>query len=87
MLLSSVLLHTLGVVSLLYGVYTGTLMEKYVWLAAASIGFAGGQLEITVAYQLIYRERSRWMQNLGFWNLSLVDYSHFSTEHRLMYYL
>ena len=85
-LLSSVLMHTLGVASLLYGVYHQILIGKFVWFAAVSTGFAGGQLGITAAHELIHRERSRWMQNAGIWNLFLVNYSHFFTEHRLVHH-
>ena len=85
-LLSSVLMHTLGVASLLYGVYEGILVGKFIWLAAISTGFAGGQLGITAAHELIHRERDRWMQNAGIWNLFLVNYSHFFTEHRLVHH-
>ena len=82
----SAVLHTLGVASLLYGVYSGVLVGKFIWLAAISTGFAGGQLGITAAHELIHREKSRWMQNLGIWNLFLVNYSHFFTEHRLVHH-
>lgn len=85
-LCSSVALHTLGVASLLYGVYSGILTGKFIWLAAASTGFAGGQLGITAAHELIHREQHRWMQNLGIWNLFLVNYAHFFTEHRLVHH-
>ena len=85
-LLSSVLMHTLGIASLLYGVHQEILYGKFVWLAAISTGFAGGQLGITAAHELIHRERDRWMQNLGIWNLFLVNYSHFFTEHRLVHH-
>ncbi len=83
---SSAVLHTLGVASLLYGVYSEVLVGKFIWLAAVSTGFAGGQLGITAAHELIHREKSRWMQNLGIWNLFLVNYSHFFTEHRLVHH-
>ena len=86
-LLSSVLMHTLGVASLLYGVYQEILVGKFVWFAAVSTGFAGGQLGITAAHELIHRERNRWMQNSGIWNLFLVNYSHFFTEHRLVHHV
>ena len=86
-LLSSVVVHTLGVASLLYGVYYEVLLGKFVWFAAVSTGFAGGQLGITAAHELIHRERSRWMQNAGIWNLFLVNYSHFFTEHRLVHHV
>ncbi|MGB3849718.1 MAG: alkane 1-monooxygenase [Tunicatimonas sp.] len=85
-LCSSALLHTLGVASLLYGVHSDILSGKFVWLAAVSTGFAGGQLGITTAHELIHREKNRWMQNLGIWNLLLVNYSHFYTEHRLVHH-
>lgn len=85
-LCSSALLHTLGIASLLYGVHNGILTGKFIWLAAVSTGFAGGQLGITAAHELIHREKSRWMQNLGIWNLFLVNYSHFYTEHRLVHH-
>ena len=85
-LLSSVVMHTLGVASLIYGVYSGILVEKFVWFAAVSTGFAGGQLGITAAHELIHRERNRGLQNAGIWNLFLVNYSHFFTEHRLVHH-
>ena len=85
-LCSSAVLHTLGVASLLYGIYSGALVGRFVWLAAVSTGFAGGQLGITAAHELIHREKTRWMQNIGIWNLFLVNYSHFYTEHRLVHH-
>ena len=85
-LMATALMHTLGVASLIYGVYTGILVDKFVWLAAVSTGFAGGQLGITAAHELIHRERNPWMQRLGIWNLFLVNYTHFFTEHRLVHH-
>jgi alkane 1-monooxygenase len=86
-LMASVLLHTLGVVSLLYGVYAGILTDEAVWLGAISTGFAGGILGITAAHELIHRERNKWLQNLGIWNLFIVGYTHFFTEHRLVHHV
>ena len=86
-LLFSVFIHTLGVASLLYGVLSGILYGGAIWLAAISTGFAGGILGITAAHELIHRERDKWMQNLGVWNLFIVCYTHFFTEHRLVHHV
>ena len=86
-LLFSVFIHTAGVVSLLYGVVSGILTGGAVWLAAISTGFAGGVLGITAAHELIHRERDKWLQNLGIWNLFIVCYTHFFTEHRLVHHV
>ena len=86
-LLFSVLLHTAGVATLLFGVTSGILSGGAVWLAAVSTGFAGGILGITAAHELIHRERNKWMQQLGIWNLFIVGYTHFFTEHRLVHHV
>jgi alkane 1-monooxygenase len=86
-LLFSVLVHTLGLLSLVYGVWSGILSGGAVWLAAVSTGFAAGILGITAAHELIHRERDKWMQNLGIWNLFIVCYTHFFTEHRLVHHV
>jgi len=86
-LLFSVVVHTLGLLSLLYGVWSGILTGGAVWLAAVSTGFAAGILGITAAHELIHRERNKWMQNLGIWNLFIVCYTHFFTEHRLVHHV
>jgi alkane 1-monooxygenase len=81
-LLLTVLLHTLAVASLVYGVYAGMLTEKWIWWAAVSTGFNSGIMGITAAHELIHR-RERLMQHLGIWNLFLTNYTHFYIEHRL----
>jgi alkane 1-monooxygenase len=86
-LLCSVAIHTLGLVSLIYGVWFDILVGGSVWLAAVSTGFAAGILGITVAHELIHRERDKWMQHLGIWNLFIVCYAHFFTEHRLVHHV
>ncbi|MEM9675132.1 MAG: alkane 1-monooxygenase [Bacteroidota bacterium] len=86
-LLVSVLFHTLGVATLLYAVYSGILFGKFIWLAAVSTGFAGGILGITAGHELIHREKQPWMQYLGIWNLFIVGYTHFFTEHQLVHHV
>jgi len=85
-LLMSVLLHTLCVGSLLFGVSSGIVTGKFVWLAAISTGLCSGSLGIDTAHELVHRKK-RWMQNLGIWNLFLANYAHFYTEHRLVHHV
>ncbi len=61
-------------------------MDNFIWLAAVSTGFAGGQLGVTAAHALVYRERNRWLQSAGVLNLFLVNYTHLFTEHRLVHH-
>ena len=79
-LLLNVLLHTAAIVTLLIGVYGGWLTGSAWWGAALSTGLNAGVSGITVAHELIHR-KERWWQNLGIWNLLLVNYTHFYVEH------
>ncbi len=81
-LLLGVLLHTLCLASLLYGVYSGRLTGPFIWLAAVSTGINAGAIGIVVAHELVHRKQ-QWLQNLGIWNLFLAGNPHFYTEHRL----
>ena len=85
-LLLSVVLHTLSVGSLLYGVHANILTGKFIILAAISTGLCSGSLGIDAAHELVHR-KMRWMRHLGIWNLFLVNYSHFYTEHRLVHHV
>ena len=79
-LLLNVLLHTAAISTLLFGVYQGWLVGSAWWGAAVSTGLNAGVSGITVAHELIHR-KERWWQNLGIWNLFLVNYTHFYVEH------
>lgn len=82
----AVLCQTASVFSLLYGVYTGILVGKFMWFAAISTGFNSGIMGITAAHELIHR-KEKWLQNLGIWNLFLSNYAHFYIEHRFGHHL
>ncbi|MEO6167858.1 MAG: alkane 1-monooxygenase [Chitinophagales bacterium] len=75
-----VLIHTVSIFSLLYGIYSGTLIGKFIWIASISTGISGGIEGINSAHELIHRKQwyARWG---GIWNLLLVNYSHFYIEH------
>jgi alkane 1-monooxygenase len=81
-LLLAVFFHTMAIATLMYGIYTGIITGPWKWVAALSTGFSSGILGINSAHELIHR-KEHWLQNLGIWNLFLVNYSHFYVEHRL----
>ena len=85
-LLLATSLHTLCVGSLLYGIQADILTGKFVILAAISTGLCSGSLGSDSAHELVHRKK-HWMQHLGIWNLFLVNYSHFYTEHRLVHHV
>jgi alkane 1-monooxygenase len=86
LLITSVFFHTAAVGTLLYGILSGILSGYYIWVAAVSTGLNSGMLGITAAHELVHR-KEKWLQNLGIWNLFLVNYTHFYTEHRLTHHL
>lgn len=75
-----VLFHTVSIFSLFYGIYSGILIGKFIWIASISTGISGGIEGINSAHELIHRKQwyARWA---GIWNLLLVNYSHFYVEH------
>jgi alkane 1-monooxygenase len=75
-----VVVNTLAIGTLLYGVATGKLPNWRVRDAALSTGINSGISGIVVAHELIHR-RSRSWRLAGLWNLLLVNYTHFSIEH------
>jgi alkane 1-monooxygenase len=75
-----VIVNTLAVASLLYGVAHGTLGRFRAADAALSTGLNSGLSGVVVAHELIHR-RSRAWRAAGLWNLLMVNYSHFSIEH------
>ncbi len=79
-LLLNVFLHTTAIVTLLYSVHSGIVQGHALWGAMVSTGLNAGVSGITVAHELIHRKQ-RWWQNLGIWNLLLVNYTHFYVEH------
>ncbi|MBX7109784.1 MAG: alkane 1-monooxygenase [Chitinophagales bacterium] len=75
-----ILFHTLAIFTLLYGIYTGMLTGRFIWIASLSTGISGGIEGINSAHELIHRKQ--WFARLGgIWNLLLVNYSHFYVEH------
>lgn len=72
--------HTLGVLSLLYGIYSGTLQGMWMYFAIFSTGINSGLSGIISAHELIHR-REKWAKALGIWNLWLVNYIHYYIEH------
>ena len=79
-LILSVLVHTVGIFSLLYGIYTHALIGKFIWLAGLSTGINAGISGIVSAHEMIHRKQS-WWRALGIWNLIFVNYGHFFIEH------
>lgn len=77
---SHILFHTLSIFTLLYGIYTGIITGKFIWIASLATGISGGIEGINSAHELIHRKR--WFARMGgIWNLLLVNYSHFYIEH------
>ena len=85
-LILAVVCHTLAIASLIFAIEAGILAQQFIWFAALSTGLNAGILGINSAHELIHR-REKIMQNLGIWNLFLVCYSHFYTEHRLVHHV
>ena len=75
-----VLLHTLAVFSLLYGIYSGIIQGPFIITACLSTGISSGMSGIIVAHELIHRPTKFWNM-LGLWNLFTVNYSHWYIEH------
>lgn len=75
-----VLFHTAAIASLFYGIYSGILEGKFIWLAAASTGVCSGIEGINSAHEMIHRKQKSWQLG-GIWNLLLVNYGHFFIEH------
>lgn len=84
-LILAVTFHTIAIASLIYGIHTGLIQDIFIWSAALSTGLNASILGINAAHELIHR-KSKKLQNLGIWNLFLVCYSHFYTEHRLVHH-
>ncbi|MFW5759846.1 MAG: alkane 1-monooxygenase [Cyclobacteriaceae bacterium] len=85
-LILAVIFHASAIASLFYGIHSGIIEGTFVWFAAVSTGLNSGLLGINSAHELIHR-RKKIMQNLGIWNLFLVCYAHFYTEHRLVHHV
>lgn len=85
-LILAVIFHTLAIVSLVYAIEAGIVYQQFIWFAAISTGLNAGILGINSAHELIHR-REKIRQNLGIWNLVLVCYAHFYTEHRLVHHV
>ena len=56
----SVLAQFLSILSLIYGIYTGTIKDYWIIAAAISTGTASGTLAIVVAHELIHRKNKIW---------------------------
>ena len=75
-----VILHTLTIASLIYGIQAHILTGKFTWYASVSTGICSGIEGINSAHELIHRKQ--WYARVaGIWNLLLVNYSHFYVEH------
>jgi alkane 1-monooxygenase len=79
-LVLSVMIHTLAVASLLYGVHVHILRSRFLLPAIISTGINSGMEGILVAHELIHRSRWAWRW-AGVWNLLLVNYGHFYIAH------
>lgn len=85
-LILAVTFHTAAIATLIYGIHAEIVNDVFIWTAAISTGLNAGILGINAAHELIHR-KSKLMQNLGIWNLFLVFYAHFYTEHRLVHHV
>jgi len=56
----SVLAQLLSILSLIYGIYSGTIREYWIIAAAISTGTSSGTLAIVVAHELIHRKDKLW---------------------------
>lgn len=74
------IIHTVAIATLLLGVYTEVLVGPFAVGAVISTGLNAGVCGITTAHELIHR-KGKWFQNLGIWNLLIVNYAHFYIEH------
>ncbi len=74
------LVNSLAIGTLLYGVASGHLPRWRINDATLSTGLNSGLSGIIVAHELIHR-RGRFWRGAGVWNLMLVNYSHFAIEH------
>ena len=79
-LIFHVVINSLAIASLLYGIGSGQLPHWRVGDATLSTGLNSGISGIVVAHELIHR-RGRGWRLAGLWNLILVNYSHFYIEH------
>jgi alkane 1-monooxygenase len=79
-LLLHVLINTLAIGTLYFGVASGRLMGCRIEDAALSTGLNSGVSGLLVAHELIHRREKAWRW-AGLWNLLLVNYSHFYVEH------
>lgn len=79
-LILHVVINSLAIASLVYGVSSGLLPRWRVGDATLSTGLNSGISGIVVAHELIHR-RGRVWRLAGLWNLLLVNYSHFYIEH------
>ncbi|MCY7409866.1 MAG: alkane 1-monooxygenase, partial [Chitinophagales bacterium] len=75
-----VIMHTLSIATLLYAIHVGLLEGKFIWFATVSTGISSGIEGINSAHEMIHRKQRAW-QLAGIWNLLLVNYGHFYTEH------
>ena len=75
-----VIIHTIAVGSLLYGVYSGIIQGSFIISASLSTGISSGMSGIIVAHELIHRPTKFW-NYLGIWNLFTVNYLHWYIEH------
>ncbi len=83
-----VVIQTLTVGTLVYGIYAGILTGPWVWAAALSTGIHSGSAGITVGHELLHRKEKYW-QLCAKWLLFLSGnpyflVAHLRTHHRLV---
>ena len=79
-LIIHVIINTIAIGTLIYGIQHEILTGTFLWLAIFSTGINSGQSGIIVAHELIHR-KSKFLRLLGIWNLHMVLYTHFRIEH------
>jgi alkane 1-monooxygenase len=79
-LLVHVLLNSLAIFTLIYGIYSEIIIGPFIIIAILSTGISSGMSGIIVAHELIHRPQ-KYFQYLGLWNLWTVNYIHWYIEH------
>jgi alkane 1-monooxygenase len=79
LLVALVIINTLSLFSLLYGIREQILLGASFWVAIISTSISMGAIGNMTAHELIHRRG--WIRNLGIWNLFLVSYTHYVLEH------
>lgn len=75
-----VVLHTIAIGTLLYGILANIIVDGFLVIAIVATGLNSGLSGIIVAHELMHRSERHW-RLLGLWNLWTVNYLHWYVEH------